>query len=372
MLENNDQKILEFEQKNPLLMIDPDVHVNSDFIQNIQQSIQKIDVIDLGRQSFSEKITGRLSNLSQTLKMEESGILYCLLAQFLWTTNSVYLKFLIQYFKGLFKNKSFLFARGLMATFLGYFLGKYEVGKIYSLSELPSDIRKLIILRGNANYFSMAFFVVAVIFLRISTCQILNCLAPIVVIFFSVIFLGEKFYIRYIFGIILGILGSSIIILNEKKSTNGTTETKNSGSSEIIIGIFCIFISITFSAIENISNKKLTNNKVPISTQLFYVGATHSVYSFLWMLFTVDFDYTLKYFIMSFFHAVFFFMGNFFFNKGLQRIDLSKSSLIQYSKIVFVFVLSVVLLGQGIFMTDIFGSVIIVSFMVYHIMNPIR
>ena len=313
-----------------------------------------------------------MSNLSETLKREKSGILYCLLAQFLWTTNSVYLKFLTQYFKGIFKNKTYLFARGLMVTFLGYCLGKYEIGKIYKLTELPSDIRKLVLLRGNANYFSMAIWVVAVRFLRISTCQILNCLAPIIVIFFSVIFLGEKFYSRYIVGIILGIIGSSIIVLNEKKATSGTTETKDSGSSEIIIGVFCIFCSMTFGAIENISNKKLTNNKIPVSTQLFYVGVTHSIYSFLWMLFTVDFEYTVKYFIMSMLHAILFFTGNYFFNKGLQRIDLSKSSLIQYSKIVFVFILSVVLLGQKIFLTDIIGSVIIVSFMVYHIMNPIR
>ena len=127
-----------------------------------------------------------------------------------------------------------------------------------------------------------------------------------------------------------------------------------------------------FNAINNITNKKLTNNKIPVSTQLFYVGLIHSFYSFLWVLFTLDFDYTLKYFIMSMFHAVLFFMGNYFFNKGIQIIDLSKSSLIQYSKVVFVFILSVIFLGQKIFLTDIIGSVIIVSFMIYHIISPIK
>ena len=259
-----------------------------------------------------------------------------------------------------------------MVIIISYFLGIYQEGKIPKLSELSSKIIKIILLRGNANYFSMAIWVVAVKYLRISTCQIINCLSPIIVIFFSIIFLGEKFYTRYIFGIIFGIIGSSIIVLNENKATETTNGDKDSKSSDVLIGVFCIFCSMIFGAFGGLTNKMLANNKIPVTTQLFYVGIIHSSYSFIWILFTFDFDYTFKYFIMSMLHAVLFFAGNYYFNQGLQRIDLSKSSLVQYSKIVFVLILSVILLGQKIFFTDILGSVIIVSFMVYHIMNPIK
>ena len=53
-------------------------------------------------------------------------------------------------------------------------------------------------------------------------------------------------------------------------------------------------------------------------------------------------------------------------------IDLSKNAIIQYTKIVFVFILGTLLLGEKIFFSDILGSTIIVSFMIYHALNPIK
>ena len=70
--------------------------------------------------------------------------------------------------------------------------------------------------------------------------------------------------------------------------------------------------------------------------------------------------------------AVLFFLGNFFNYCGLKLIDLSKTSLLQYTKIVFVFILSSLLLNEQIFLSDILGSFIIVTFMIYHVINPIK
>jgi len=86
----------------------------------------------------------------------------------------------------------------------------------------------------------------------------------------------------------------------------------------------------------------------------------------------MDFDYTFIYFILCMLQAVLFFLGNFFNYSGLKMIDLSKTSLLQYTKIVFVFILSSLLLNEKIFLSDIFGSCIIVSFMIYHVINPIK
>ena len=94
--------------------------------------------------------------------------------------------------------------------------------------------------------------------------------------------------------------------------------------------------------------------------------------SFLWMLFTNDFDYTLTYFLMCGSHACLFFLGNYFNYLGLLIIDLSKTSIIQYSKIVFVFILGTIFLGQKVFFSDIIGSSIIVGFMIYHVLNPVK
>ena len=51
------------------------------------------------RNSFQEIISEKISIISNTIKKEKAGILYCLLAHFLWTTNSIYLKYLKKYFQ---------------------------------------------------------------------------------------------------------------------------------------------------------------------------------------------------------------------------------------------------------------------------------
>ena len=322
------------------------------------------------RNSFQERFSEKISIISNTLKKEKTGMLYCLLAHFLWTTNSIYLKFLTQYFQSKFKNKTFLFSRGLMTLLISYFLGIYQEGKILKLTELPNNILKALLIRINFNFFSMSIWVVSVRYLRISTCQIISTLSPIIIIFFSIIFLNEKYFPRYKYGIFFGIVGSAIIILNENKIP--AVEEKQSKAFEIFIGVLCNFLSMITGGIEGVCNKIMAKEKTPITSQMFYVGCSHIFYSFLWMLITKDFDYTLKYFLMCMGHAILFFGGFFFFNKGLQIIDLSKTSIIQYSKIVFVFILGTIFLGQKVFFSDILGSSIIVGFMIYHVLNPVK
>ena len=322
------------------------------------------------KNSLKERISERLSIISSTLKKEKTGMLYCLLAHFLWTSNSIYLKFLTQYFGNKFKNKTFLFSRGLMTVLISYFLGLYQEGKILKLTELPSNILKALLIRMNFNFFSMSIWVVSVRYLRISTCQIISTLSPIIIIFFSIIFLNEKYFARYTYGIFFGILGSVIIILNENKVP--VVEEKQSKAYEIFIGVLCNFLAMITGGIEGVCNKIMAKEKTPITSQMFYVGCSHCFYSFLWMLITNDFDYTIKYFLMCMGHAILFFGGFFFFNKGLQIIDLSKTSIIQYSKIVFVFILGTIFLGQQVFFSDILGSSIIVGFMIYHVLYPVK
>ena len=230
------------------------------------------------RNSFQERFSEKLSIISNTLKKEKKGMLYCLLAHFLWTTNSIYLKFLTQYYQSKFKNKTFLFSRGLMTVLISYFLGIYQEGKILKLTELPKNILKALLIRMNFNFFSMSIWVVSVRYLRISTCQIISTLSPIIIIFFSILFLNEKYFSRYTYGIIFGILGSAIIILNENKIP--VVEEKQSKAYEIFLGVFCNFLSMITGGIEGVCNKIMAKEKTPITSQMFYVECSHCFYSF--------------------------------------------------------------------------------------------
>jgi drug/metabolite transporter (DMT)-like permease len=223
------------------------------------------------------------------------GFLYCLIAQFIWTTNSVYVKFITQYFRSRFKNKTFLFPRGLAIILISYLLGRNYDGKIYKLSEFPSKIQICLLTRANVSFFGMCFWLVAVYNLRITTCQIISTLNPIVLVYFGVIFLKEKYYSRYAVGIILGIIGSSIIVLNENK-INEKEQESNTNYSNVFIGLISMAANILLSGVIGVVNKIMADKKISLYTQLFYFGIFHSLYSFLWMLFTNDFDYTILYF----------------------------------------------------------------------------
>ena len=348
---------------------------------NNKSSNNNLDLYDENNnldKSFSDKISERLSSIKTVFRKERLGFFYCVLAQFIWTSNSVYLKFITQYYHDKFKNKTFLFPRGLCIIILSYFLGNYFDGKIYKLSEVSPKIKKCILIRANVSFFGMSLWLIAIYYLRITTCQIISTLNPIVLIYFGVIFLNEKYYSRYTIGVIMGIIGSCIIVLNENKvakqesKKNENSNDNNSSNSYVLIGLFSMCGNILLSGVIGVVNKIMADKKISLYTQLFYFGIFHSSYSFLWMLLTRDFDYTFLYFIMCGSHAFFFFLGNYFNYIGLKIIDLSKNAIIQYTKIVFVFILSSLLLGEKIFFSDILGSVIIVSFMIYHVLNPIK
>ena len=343
---------------------------NISYLEEKEKDLDPKKEILAKENTFSDRVSEKLSSIGRALKREKTGMFFVLTAHFLWTTNSIYLKFLTQHFKERFKNKTFLFSRGLMTVLISYFLGLYQEGKIFKLYELKSNILYALLIRMNFNFFSMSIWVVSVWYLRISTCQIISTLSPIIIIFFSIIFLGEKYYSRYAYGIIFGILGTAIIVLNENKIPS--VEEKESKTYEIFLGVLCNFLSMISGGIEGVCNKIMAKEKTPITSQLFYVGCSHCAYSFLWMLITNDFDSTALYFLMCMMHGLLFFSVFYMFNKGLQIIDLSKTSIIQYSKIVFVFILSAIFLRQKIFFSDIVGSVIIVSFMIYHVMNPVK
>ena len=71
-------------------------------------------------------------------------------------------------------------------------------------------------------------------------------------LFFN-IFLGEKYYSRYTYGIILGILGTTIIVLNEDKIPS--VEEKESKAYEIFLGVFCNFLSMLTWGVEEFVTK---------------------------------------------------------------------------------------------------------------------
>ena len=60
-----------------------------------------------------------------------------------------------------------------------------------------------------------------------------------------------------------------------------------------------------------------------------------------------------------------------FFNAGLKYIDLAKSAPISYTRVIFVIILGYIILGEKIYLTDLFGTNLIIGYMIYNLYFPI-
>lgn len=148
----------------------------------------------------------------------------------------------------------------------------------------PSEIKTKLFffLRTNLNFFGVQLNITAIWYLRVATVQIIGSLNPLLTTFLSIIILKEQFYMRYVIGTIVCLIGSLFIVLNEKKGKNdagsesgvkNVEEEKYGGFSfGTIFGLLMAFIDIFFVSTVELANKVLVNNRIPIHTQVFYVA----------------------------------------------------------------------------------------------------
>ena len=101
---------------------------------------------------------------------EFMGIILSLITQFIWTINSICLKFFLNKYEYIFQNKTYLFPRGLSTILISLILGKIQDGKIHSIYDFNPTLFKCIIAKANLSFFAMCFWTVAVSYLRITTC----------------------------------------------------------------------------------------------------------------------------------------------------------------------------------------------------------
>ena len=163
--------------------------------------------------------------------------------------------------------------------------------------------------------------------------------------------------------------GSMIIILNEKKSPNKSNQ--NSNKFGVFIGVLLSFISVFFYAIINIASKILASHRVSLNNQMIYIGGANMAYSIVYIIFKRKMCLKPGYLIMCIFHGSFFYIYYICYNRALQLAQVNKIVIITYLQIVFVFLLANIFLGEGIYPTDILGTLIMMSYMVYNVLNPI-
>ena len=346
--------------------------INSSNEENPKEKFLKKQSYDITAEIYS------VSTMNSTVRLsrERWGMLLGLTGTYFLSLNCFYAKVILKAYPEDFDSVEFLFMRGLSIVIFGVLHTYYYKQKILTLSELP--LRLWFLIRANANFFYNAFSISALWYLRASTVQILVLLSPLVVIVLSYFLLKEPLYFRYLIGGIMCVGGSMIIILNEhsspnKKKDNQKEDDSNSDTNVygVLIGLILCIISVGFNAIINIASKILASHRVSLNNQMVYIGATNMMYSIVYIIIKRKMCLKLGYLIMCIIHGFFFYVYYVCYNRALQLAPVSKIIIINYLQIVFVFLMANIFLGEGIYYTDIIGTIIMMSYMVYNALNPI-
>ena len=315
---------------------------NSNDLNPKEQFLQKQKSYDITAEINSVSTMNSVVRLSR----ERWGMFLGLVGTYFLSLNCFYAKVILKAYPEDFDSVEFLFMRGLSIVLFGVIHTYYYHQKILSLSELP--LRMWFLIRANANFFYNAFSISALWYLRASTVQILVLLSPLLVIVLSHFLLKEPLYIRYLFGGIMCVGGSMIIILNEhsapsdkakedKKDNKDKNNSSDAGAYGVLLGLVLCIISVGFNAIINIASKILASHRVSLNNQMIYIGATNMMYSIIYIIIKRKMCLKPGYLIMCIIHGFFFYVYYVCYNRALQLAQVSKIIIINYLQIVFVF-----------------------------------
>ena len=199
-------------------------------------------------------------------KNEKFAYLLGIFTQFVWSVNGLMLKSVQPKFPEFYSLNSIMFWRTIPVIIIAYNICKYKNIPITPQSKIKHLIWFFI--RNLGNYFFVLLNITVLSYFRLSTSRVFLSCQPLIIIFLSIVILSEKFYIRYLIGIIICLIGASIIALNDKKPQSRHT-ILNDNIFEGSIYVCLLLIAISFTSI---GQKIMSKDGMDPSVQNFYLG----------------------------------------------------------------------------------------------------
>jgi drug/metabolite transporter (DMT)-like permease len=310
------------------------------------------------------------TNRPSIIKDEKKGIFKALLAFMTFGLTSFHIKLTKTYFPAEFESNLFMLWRSISCVLYSYLVVKYQNEKIFPVDRIKS--KKWFYIRCYVNYLSIISLVLCMMHLRAATAACMSSLSPAIVIFFSIFILNEKFHIRYVIGIAICFIGTAMIVLNEKKGVvkENDKEVITHDEMDVAVGIFFGICHVIFNALIAISQKIIAVEKIPIESVCFYIGFSNIICSIACSILTLHFRFDFTYAIFSSLNGISFYYSNVYINEALQHIDLSKTTPLTYVSTLIVFLCGVIFIGEMVYLTDVIGSLLILSYNVYNSMKP--
>ena len=304
-------------------------------------------------------------NEIQKIKKERFAYILGIFTQFVWTINGLQLKDIQLKYKNIFTSNSIIFWRCLPVMIFSYITCHYRKIRITPHKEIKHII--WFYFRSLGNYFFVLLNIKVLSYFRLSTSRVFLSCQPLITIFLSIIFLYEKFYFRYLIGIVVGIIGSALIALNDKKPQSKKTILEDN----IYQGLIYACLLLIISALSSVGQKMITKDGMPIQVQNFYLGIYNGLPGLLICVLNNNYGFESgKYIAYCIFNGFVFWAGHYLTSICYLYIDISKFLPVTYLVVVFTFIVSVSVLGEPIFFNDILGASIIIGFNFYNLYFP--
>ena len=294
-------------------------------------------------------ISERSSNMNteqllERRKNEKFAYILAIMTQFLWALNGVQMKTFRKYFPECYSDNTVLFWRMFIVVIIGYAICKYNNIHIQRHSELKHLYWFLC--RNATAYIFIICWIKMYSYFRVSTISVIGGVTPLIIIILSVFLLKEKFYMRYILGVFLCIIGSSIIILNDRKPQSKTQILNDN----VFIGILLGIGNISLVSLSCVGQKALTKEGMNIDLQNFYFGVYNTVPAFIFSVFYREFTLSnFKYILYVSSNGLVFYSANYLNTLSFKYIAISKLQPISYLCIVFTFILCAIILREPVF-----------------------
>ena len=290
-------------------------------------------------------------------------------SQFFWATSNIQLKTYRSFFPQNFSTQSLTFWRSFSICLIGYVMIKRKNERITPLNEIQNKF--WFYLRSAGNYCIIVLWIMELQYFRVSTCQSFANSYPIVVLFLSSFVLHEPFYLRYVFGVFISLIGTLMIVFNDKKDKE--TDPKKNSTYDLFIGVIIALSHMTFVAFANFGQKLLCKEKIIPEVQNYYLGLFNSIPAFILMLIERKTGISnIIYISYAFSNGFLFYLANYCVAEALNIMPMNEFVPINYVKIVFIFIFGFIILGEHVFITDIIGSALIVGFQVYNVCFPVK
>ena len=305
-------------------------------------------------------------NLKLKRHNERIGAFFAVLSQFIWAINSIQLKTYKSFFPNDFSNNSLVFWRSLPIWLLGYFFCWKKGIRIKPLSSIKHKF--WFVSRSFGNYLGIYLWIKILSYFRVSTSQVIAGCYPVLVIFLSILVLHEKFYFRYIISVFVCILGSAMIVLNEK-NPNASKIKLNDNK---LAGVFFASCHLLLYSLANLGQKIQCKDNMSPDEQNYYLGMYNTLPALFFCIIENHFGFgSILYILYAISNGFFiFYSGNYLQTLAMEYMAVSKFMPFTYMCIVFVFLLGFTLLGENIYTTDILGAGLIIFFQLYNVYYP--